>query len=65
MSDPMKGQIASNHPQAPRSGVLPDGKKMGRDTAGSQVPKYDGPNRKGTFDGSCDCEERSEVSYGG
>lgn len=63
MSDPMKKVITGSHPQAPRSDVLPDGKEMGRNTAGSQVPEYKGYQRDSTSDGACECKERSEQTY--
>lgn len=63
MSDPMKKVITGEHPQMPRTDVLPDGKEMGRDTAGSQVQTYKGYQRKDTSTGACECESRDEQTY--
>jgi hypothetical protein len=63
MSDPMKKVITGEHPQKPRTGHYPDGKEMGRNTAGSQVPEYDGYQRDGTSDGAGEAKSRDEKSY--
>ena len=60
--DPMKGVIDSDHSQAPRSDVLPDGKEMGRGTFKSADSGYEGPQRMGTFDSCNDPDEWSEKS---
>ncbi len=64
MADPMKKVITGDHPQAPRSGVLPDGKEMGRNTAGSQVPEYDGYQRTDTSSKGNDAACRDEIKHG-
>lgn len=59
----MKKVITGDHPQMPRTDVLPDGKEMGRDTAGSQVPTYKGYQRKDTYDGPGEAKSRKEQSF--
>lgn len=63
MSDPMKKVITGDHPQAPRTDILPDGKEMGRNTAGSQTPEYKGYQRKDTSTGAGECKSRDKQTY--
>lgn len=59
----MKKVITGDHPQMSRTDVLPDGKEMGRDTAGSQDTGYKGYQRKDTCDGPGEAKSRKEQSF--